>query len=257
MTDEQRNIRILTWNLWFNEFLQIERLLSVLSYVEQLNPHIVGFQELTSVAESLFEDPKLPFSRDYQAVPGVLEEWQWYWEGIYSRLPFSNDSKRYAFMDSEMGRGLTVVHISSHDLVVGCVHLESENEHPLRRLQFKEAVDFLDSCDEENKILMGDMNTRTGDTLNDLLPSGWFDVWESNYPDKPGYTRDPELNVMLSRGDPSRLDRFYCKCPGFKQPAIRLIGLNRQTTEFGEPFMPSDHFGLLLDLSPRQRNIFQ
>ena len=256
MSDDQHNLRLFTWNLWFEDYLQIERLLTVLSYVELLNPHIIAFQELTPVADSLFSDPKLPFSDLYKNVPYSLQDWQWYWEGIYSRLPFNDKSKRYAFTDSEMGRGITVLHVPSSDLVVGCVHLESENEHLIRRLQFSEAIGFLDSCQESNKILMGDMNTRQGELLSELLSPGWSDVWEQNYPDKAGYTRDPQLNVMLSKGKANRLDRIYCKCPDFKSPAIRLIGLNQQVTENGEIFMPSDHFGVLLDLSPLDKSSF-
>ena len=250
LNDEQDNLRLLTWNLWFNEYLQIERLLAVLSYVDLLNPHIIAFQELTPIAESLFSDPKLPFSRSYKTVPLSLQDWQWYWEGIYSRVPFSDNSKRHSFVDSEMGRGISVLHVPAYDLVVGSVHLESENEHPTRRLQFSESIEHLDSCQEANKILMGDMNTRQGDELSDLLSPGWIDVWEMNYPDNPGHTRDPNLNVMLTKNKGNRLDRIFCNCPAFKPPTIRLVGLKEQTTENGQVFMPSDHFGLLLDLSP-------
>ena len=243
-------LRLLTWNLWFQDYLQIERLLALLSYVEPLNPHIIALQELTPVADVFFDDINLPFSETFKSVPFTVPDQQWYWEGVYTRLPFSSQSGRVVYAESEMGRGLTLLHVPSHDLVVGCTHLESENEHPVRRRQFAEAIKNLDSFNAANKILMGDMNTRKGNKLDDLLPSGWIDVWPTLYPEEPGYTRDPARNVFTSKGKAQRLDRIYCKCRDFQPIAMQIIGDEILTTEYGERFMPSDHFGVLLELKP-------
>ena len=242
-------LRLCTWNLWFEDYLQIERLLAVLSYVEPLNPHILAFQELTAIADAFFSDANLPFSRIYQNVPFTLDDWQWYWEGIYSRLPFSDRSTRFAYEDSGMGRGLTVLHVPDLNLVVGCTHLESENEHALRRRQFARALELLESFGAPNKILMGDMNTRRGQQLNDLLPGGWLDAWETLQPDEPGFTRHPQRNVLAAGGEPQRLDRIYYCCRDFQPTSIRLVGEEALSVN-GETFTPSDHFGVMLDLQP-------
>lgn len=247
---EEDVLRLLTWNLWFQDYLQIERLLAVLSYVEPLNPQVIAMQELTPVADAFFDDRSLPFSASFKSVPFKLPGRQWYWEGLYTRLKIGSQSGRFEYAESDMGRGLTLLDAPSFDLVVGCTHLESENEHPTRRRQFAQAIEQLDAFGASNKVLMGDMNTRQGDRLDDLLPSGWVDAWPTLHPDKPGYTRDPARNVFTSKGKAQRLDRIYCKCRDFQPSAMKIIGDDVLTTEHGEPFMPSDHFGVLLELKP-------
>jgi len=246
MSLKKKSLRLLTWNLWFNDYLQVERLRAVQAYIEELNPHIVAFQEVTPVAETVFAELR----GVYQKVPALLPEGQWYWEALYSRLPFSGTSGRFSFSNSEMGRGLTLLHIPELNLAVGCVHLESEDEHAVRRQQFSFVVNRLDEMPAENKIILGDMNCRQGQNLDDLLTAGWSDAWKTACAEKEGFTRDPRRNIMAASGKGHRLDRIYFKCRDFTLLSIRLIGTAEHRTALDETFMPSDHFGLLLDLAP-------
>lgn len=185
--------RLLTWNLWFDDYLQIERLLSILSYVEPLSPDVVAFQEMTEISNRFFADRSIPFSRMYNPVPVKLPKKQWYWERLYSRLPIGDLSKRHEYRESNMGRGVTLLHNQELDLVVGCTHLESEHERELRRDQFSQAIEFLESFGTRNKILVGDTNMRDGENVNDLMPQDWRDAWETLKPDDPGYTVNSEI----------------------------------------------------------------
>lgn len=245
--NKNNTLRLLTWNLWFDDYLLIERLLSVLSYIEPLSPDIIAFQELTAISDAFFGDANIPFSKTYQKIRASLPDWQWYWEGVYSRFDIGSLSGRIPYKNSDMGRGVTILHVAELDVVVGCMHLESENEHPLRRQQFAKAIELLESFECHNMILLGDTNTRGQEKLNDLLPAGWQDAWMKLHPRKPGYTVDRKNNPMGHGKRRERLDRvFYC-CRDFEPSEIRLIGTETQTTEAGTRFLPSDHFGVLVD----------
>ncbi len=241
-------LRLLSWNLWFDDYLIIERLLSVLSYIEPLAPDIIALQEMTDISERFFADRSIPFSRFYHQVPAELPHWQWYWESLYTRWPVGERSERRAFRASEMGRGLTLLHIAELDLVVGCTHLESEHEYALRRDQFSQAITQIESFGVANMILVGDTNLRSGEKLNDLLPPGWCDAWELLKGDDPGYTVNSDVNPMGYGNRKERLDRLYYKCRDFEVYDIKLIGTGPEKTETGRLFLPSDHFGLLVDL---------
>lgn len=252
MTIHSNKLRLLTWNLWFDDYLQIERLLSVLSYVEPLAPDIVAFQEMTDISDRFFADRSIPFSRSYYRVSATLPQWQWYWEALYSQFPIGDTSERRAYRHSDMGRGVTLLHNRDLDLVVGCTHLESENEYALRRDQFSEAIEHLESFKASNTILVGDTNLRTGEKLDDLLPRGWSDAWGTLKPDDPGYTVNSDINPMGHGNRKHRLDRVYYCCQNFEPSDIKLLGTTPEKTETGRLFCPSDHFGLLIDFSPIQ-----
>ena len=108
---KKENIRLLTWNLWFDKHLQEERLRLVLSHIIHLQPDIIAFQELTFVSENFFDDKRLPFSEIYHKVPTTVVDKSWYWEGLYTRFEIEARFMRIPFDDSDMGRGLSLVHI--------------------------------------------------------------------------------------------------------------------------------------------------
>ncbi len=240
-------LRLLTWNLWFDEYMQIERLLAVLSYIEPLNPHVLALQEVTLVTQHALATPNFPFSQAYREVPGSIPPRQWYWESIYSRLPIGPLSTRIAFAKTDMGRGLTVLHVPEYDLVVGCTHLESENEHKLRRQQLQQSIQIIEEFDAKNMFLLGDLNTRGFQHIDDLFPEGWQDAGTVLNPKDPGYTVDYQKNKMIITAKQHRLDRICYKSKQWEPKSIRLIGKHVLKTENDEQFLPSDHFGLFLE----------
>lgn len=244
------SLRLLTWNLWFDEYMQIERLLAVLSYVEPLRPHVVAFQEMTLTTQHVLQLPKIPFSQYYREIPAEVPPKQWYWEALYSRIPAAYESSRLAYSSSEMGRGLTVLLYPDYDLLIGCTHLESEHEHPSRRRQLAEALQHLESFGVENMFLLGDMNTRSSQHLDDLLPETWHDAWLTLRPNDPGYTVDSTRNLMIPRRARHRLDRIFFKSKRWQPKTIRLVGEHVLTSETQDRFFPSDHFGLFLECVP-------
>ncbi|MBN1560016.1 endonuclease/exonuclease/phosphatase family protein [candidate division KSB1 bacterium] len=243
----KKNIRLLSWNLWFDEFLQLERLNAVLSHIVHLHPDIITFQELTFLSENFFDNKNLPFSDIYHKVPKNVLEKNRYWEGIYTRFGFDARFTRIPFEDSQMGRGLTVVHFYEIDLVVGCMHLESEDNHSIRRNQFHQALSHFSYFRTRNNILAGDTNVRAGDTIDDLLPENWADVWQQLMAKEPGYTVDSTRNPMGPVNRQERLDRVFYSCQDYQPQRIRLVGTNPLTHKDGTVYFPSDHFGLLVD----------
>ena len=241
------HLRLMSWNLWFDDYYLVERMMMVLSYIEPLQPHIIAFQELTTVSELLLEDSESPLYGNFFKVKSKLPDWQWYWEGIYSRLPIGQKSIRYPYSISEMGRGITILHVPKFSLTVGCTHLESENEHETRRRQIMEAIEWINSFNSRNKIILGDTNIRDHQPIDDLLPSDWCDVWLKLNPYQTGYTVDSIRNPMCIGNRLDRLDRIYCSCRDYHPRAIYLIG-DQEIGEGETAVMPSDHFGLVLDL---------
>ncbi len=250
-TETLNSLRLLTWNLWFDEYLQIERLLSVLSFVEPLNPHVLAFQEMTQVTQHALATPNFPFKQTFREVPGFVPARQWYWETIYSQLPIGSRSTRVPFRQTDMGRGIRVLHVPEHDLVVGCTHLESENEHNVRRQQLHSAIEILEKVEAETLFLMGDMNTREFQQIDDIFPSDWQDAWTLLRPEEHGYTVDFTQNKMVFSQKQHRLDRIYYKSKQWRPKSIRLIGKHLLKTENNEAFWPSDHFGLFLECERR------
>ena len=51
-------LRIMTWNVWFNSLAQGVRMMSILDTIEEYAPDIIGFQELTDPGVAILEDRK-------------------------------------------------------------------------------------------------------------------------------------------------------------------------------------------------------
>ena len=86
-----------------------------------------------------------------------------------------------------------------------------------------------------------------------------MDAWLQLRPADPGYTYDVRENKMLpnKRKLQLRLDRAFCKLPGWELESIDRVGMEAiPGKEFeGRPVLPSDHYGLLMKLRwPGQRD---
>ena len=95
------------------------------------------------------------------------------------------------------------------------------------------------------------------------LQPGWLDAWVKAHGDAPGFTYDCRANPMLAGNLKLRLDRVLARPgSGVDVTEVRMIGrepIPGGTREFSKrgggtgsrPLLPSDHFGLVCDLSVR------
>jgi len=170
-------------------------------------------------------------------------------------------------LTTQMGRNLLLARCRARfaNLIVATVHLESLNSEKTRKVQLQETAEALQ--DQRYALLCGDFNfdaTQTyGDwklpepsraphelenhVLQDVL-SDFADVWPELHSD-PGFTFDGATNPQCVH-DPNermRYDRILTRC-------MLPIGASLMGTQSinSAGFMPSDHFGVLVDLSVSQ-----
>lgn len=176
-----------------------------------------------------------------------------------------------------MGRELSIAEVEvpgRKPLVLATSHLESPCPGPPkwdqmfsreRVEQANEAIEILRA--NANVVFGGDMNW--DDKLDGRfpLPDKWVDVWEVLKPGDSGFTYDTKANPMLSgnRTLQKRLDRILCRLDDYKLGGIEMVGkeaipglsyvkekkVRGEIKELELPVLPSDHFGLLLTLSPK------
>ncbi|TNE47377.1 MAG: hypothetical protein EP343_19575 [Deltaproteobacteria bacterium] len=252
MTTIPTTLRVMTWNIWFDSLAREARMREVLTYVEEILPEVIGFQELTQESAEQFNAPNSILSTTYRRPPNEAAEFQGYWEQLYTTLPVGPRSRRTPYEWSYMGRGLSVLHCPQLDLVVGATHLESMDSAEFRQAQAREAFERLDSYQTGTAIFMGDTNLYDDETL-EPLPTGWVDAWTTLYPNDPGWTRDSEVNKMLRYPSQQRIDRIFIRSQNYKLVQMEILGLTPLDPDVydldpEQPIYPSDHFGLLLEI---------
>ncbi|CAD5176637.1 unnamed protein product [Musa acuminata subsp. malaccensis] len=267
-------IKILSYNVWFREDLELRRRMQGLGdLIEQNSPDFICLQEVTPSIYEIFQESN--WLKHYKcSVPQHLSTERPYFCMQMSKLPMKGFSC-IPFTNSVMGRELCLADIDvggSKKLIVATSHLESPCPAPPRWdqmyskervAQAKEAINLLK--DSPNAIFAGDMNW--DDKLDGAfpLPDGWIDAWLELRPGENGWTYDTKANQMLSgnRTLQKRLDRFMCNLHDFKVDGIEMIGVEaipglsyckekkvrKVFKKLVLPVLPSDHYGLLLTIS--------
>ncbi|KAI8477506.1 MAG: Endonuclease/exonuclease/phosphatase [Monoraphidium minutum] len=175
--------------------------------------------------------------------------------------------RRQAFGNSVMGRCLLTVmtSVGGAPLAVATSHLESpcppqgmfvaERGHQLR-----EVMRVLEAAPAGNVLFAGDLNWVDARDGAPPLAGGWCDAWLAARPGDPGFTYDTRSNKMLVGNWPgNRLDRVLARLRDMRISSMRLVGQDAipgvtYVKEFRNggskrlPVLPSDHYGLLLEL---------
>ncbi|XP_021821468.1 uncharacterized protein LOC110763043 isoform X2 [Prunus avium] len=266
-------LKILSYNVWFREDLEVHKRMKTLGdLIQQHCPDLICFQEVTPNIYDIFRQSS--WWKMYQSsVSNQMADSRPYFCMQLSKLRVKSFSCK-PFGYSAMGRELCVAEVEvpgDKHLVVATSHLESPCPGPPnwdqmyskeRVDQAKEALNFLNK--NQNVIFCGDMNW--DDKLDGQfpLPNKWIDVWEELRPEENGWTYDTKSNMMLSgnRKLQKRLDRFLCSLHDFRVSKIEMIGMDaipglsyikekKVRTEIKKlelPVLPSDHYGLLLTI---------
>ncbi|KAL5731211.1 hypothetical protein ACHQM5_003962 [Ranunculus cassubicifolius] len=267
------SLKILTYNVWFREDLELEkRMKSLGDLIQQHSPDVICFQEVTPNIYGIFR--RSNWWKVYRcSVPAGNADLHPYFCMQLSKLPVKS-SRCKPFGNSIMGRELCITEVDVKEgktLVVATSHLESPCPAPPtwdqmfskeRVTQAKEAAAALNNS--ANVIFCGDMNW--DDKLDGQfpVPDGWVDAWTLLRPREDGFTYDTKSNQMLSgnRKLQKRLDRFFCNLQDYKVNAIEMIGkeaipgvtyckekkMKNEIRKLMLPVLPSDHYGLLLTI---------
>ncbi|GBF88546.1 hypothetical protein Rsub_01261 [Raphidocelis subcapitata] len=268
---QARKVSLLQYNVWFNEEAALEvRMAEIGRIVEDCGyPTFVTLQEVTPTILALLcrarwwgryvpSDP--PEGSGYftlllarrDAVPGAV-------------VPRSFRRSRYP--NSVMGRCLLTLtaSVAGVRLAVATSHLESPCPPggmyvKARRQQMQTALEVLEDAPAPNVLFAGDMNWSDERDGAPPLKAGWCDAWASACPGQPGFTYDTRSNAMLTGNWPgARLDRVLCKLQDLRITGMRLVGTEpipgatyRKAFRNGSartlPVLPSDHYGLLLEM---------
>ncbi|XP_048230990.1 uncharacterized protein LOC8284181 [Ricinus communis] len=270
------SFKILSYNVWFREALEVHKRMKALGDIIQLHsPDVICFQEVTPNIYDIFRQSGW-WKVYHCSVSNETAGSRPYFCMQLSKLQVRSFSCR-PFNNSVMGRELCIAELEvphSKPLVVATSHLESPCPAPPtwdqmfskeRVDQAKEATNALSK--NPNVIFGGDMNW--DDKLDGQfpLPGGWVDAWAELRPGENGWTYDTKCNKMLSgnRTLQKRLDRFVCSLRDFKISKIDTIGkeaipglshikekkVRKEVKMLELPVLPSDHYGLLLTISAR------
>ncbi|XP_023645951.1 tyrosyl-DNA phosphodiesterase 2 [Capsella rubella] len=269
-------LKILTYNVWFREDLELKPRMRAIGHLIQLHsPHLICFQEVTPEIYNIFR--KSNWWKEYSCSVSVdVADSRGYYCMLLSKLGVKSFSSK-SFGNSMMGRGLSIAEVEvpgRKPLVFATSHLESPCPGPPkwdqmfsreRVEQANEAIEILSA--NTNVVFGGDMNW--DDKLDGKFPLAdkWVDVWEVLKPGDLGFTYDTKANPMLSgnRALQKRLDRIFCRLDDYKLGGIEMVGkeaipglsyvkekkVRGDIKELELPVLPSDHFGLLVTLSPK------
>jgi endonuclease/exonuclease/phosphatase family metal-dependent hydrolase len=243
-----RALRVATFNVWFDAFEQDVRRRAVLEILEQEEPDVIALEEVTQpFLEALLDTPWI---REHYAVSRrEIDPTARYDVVMLSRLPVARFTTH--LLTSRMGRMLHTVELATTDgvVAVGGIHLESMREMtPTRLTQIDECVPVL--CTAPTAIWLGDFNAAPASEEDLRIRATFRDTWEELLA-TPGYTRDTTQNAMLAKVKDDRhqrIDRIFLKSDAFAPTSIRMLGTEPIPGTLGQVF-PSDHFGLVADLS--------
>ena len=247
-------VKVISYNIWFEEILESERIESLLETLYNEDPDIICLQEVKPYVHE--ELKKKLIGYDY-CFPNKIKKS--YGCCIYSKYKIS-ECANFEYNNSKMGRELLIVKIdypvlevdmgiSKKDIIVANSHFESlfkrnfENKEKIE--QYKESQKILDKLYDEYHNVIFCSDTNILDIEEDsFFPFGWKDCWKEKGKDddKEKYTYDGKQNLYLQmRKIPyqSRLDRIIYKSKILKcQDYTILKGAKHNNIE------PSDHFGI-------------
>eukprot|EP01084_Bolivina_argentea_P240271 403702_1 len=125
-------IRFMTWNVWFNEELQvIERMNAIGNIINKHAPDIICFQEITPLILDIFQNSEWYKMNGYTSTRlpthGSFEGFR-YFNVIMTKHEFLRDSIEFKLFDNtQMGRHLIITPIKINNKIIysATTHLES------------------------------------------------------------------------------------------------------------------------------------
>lgn len=246
-------LRVLTYNIWFNEFIAEDRLNSLKLIVDETQPHVICLQEV----RERIHDQILNIFDEYTIKPESLDQ-------RYDSIILIKNDKDVQFTSytvvefehSLMMRNLHVVNLQykNVDFIIGNSHFESIFDSDDERIkykyhQYKQAKDILENIfrttNEEELVLCCDSNlTSDGICIFNEIYSEWKDAWIY---DDDGYTYDTHTNPYLKKLKKEirfRLDRILKYGSKTKIESTKI--LNKSSTSVKKE--ASDHYGVLTHL---------
>jgi hypothetical protein len=248
-------VSIVTYNVWFSEFLYKERMLALHKIISKYNPEIVCFQE---VRKNIYNEFKQVFN-DYKFYPEDLQQ------QYDCCILVKKDNKNIIVNEhliipyelSLMMRNLQVIKclVNNKEYIIGNTHFESlfdnnDERIKIKYIQYNQCKNILEAYGN-NIILCCDSNlTQNDETIFNSIYHNWRDCWveynEKNKKINYGFTYNTKTNPYLRKKSIeiiSRIDRIMMKSNNLSISNIEL--LNRWSSPFTDK-EPSDHYGIII-----------
>lgn len=256
----QNILTILSYNIWFDETLALERTVSLISSIHKLNPDVICLQEvrpeiydilITLLSEYRYHYPK-KINKDYGCV-------------TFSKYQISKCTD-YKFPNSKMGRSLIItkieypyhrittdgISVETMSIIVANSHFESlfkrkiDNTEKLE--QYKLTKEILNKFFEttNNVVLCSDTNVMVHEEQYfDNCFDQWNDAWTLKGSNLNKFTYNSETNIYLKM----RLKQFTCQSRidriMFRTEDCILEEFNMLHTD-KDCIEPSDHYGVFV-----------
>ncbi len=250
-------LSVVSYNIWFEELAELERIVSLLSTIRSSNPDVVCLQEVKPyIYNTLINDLqeyKYHYPKRVDARYGCV---------IFSKHPITM-CMTHEF-ESTMGRKLYIakieypfhsvdpdgIGVETREVVVATTHFESmfkrKVENIIKIQQFREAHKALNNmfnkygnvvfCADTNIILEEEEKFIATDPSSD-----WKDAWKLKGDNHNKFTFDGQRNLYLQLTQcpyRSRLDRVLFRANQLNITSFRMLKKGDGLTE------PSDHFGV-------------
>lgn len=240
------NIKITSWNLWFDYLHQETRIISAMDELLRTDSDIICCQEVTNSILQIMKNHAI--AKHYTI---FYDEFSTQTYGEIFLVKNGVPIKKFystPFPTSNMGRRIYI--LETQTCIIANIHLESEfsgQKSGTKAVQFKYLFDFMNKTYPQHYvIIVGDTNITDIDDKNwasQILNScGFIDYFGI----KKQNTYDYILNTNVLNCYRSRLDRCYIKYNDKLKNLkgnFQLIGLN---TIPSIKIHPSDHFGVCI-----------
>ena len=249
---------IISYNIWFEDTLALERTVSLIKIINDINPDAICLQEvkpniyntlLTMLINYKYHFPK-KCDKKYNCV-------------IFSKYPIKK-CLDHIYGNSSMGRSLLIakidypyhniteegISVEKVEIVVANTHFESvfkkKNLNEVKVEQFKIASDTLNSLYStfDNIVFCADTNVlQHEENKFDEYFDGWKDAWKEKGCNLSKNTYDSDSNIYLQNRFinvtyKSRIDRILYRTNDLNIEEFHIIKGNGIIVE------PSDHFGI-------------
>lgn len=237
------NLRVVTWNTWFEADEREARAAALLSRLREIEPHLVALQEVNlRYLRLLLEDHWIRAnywcSASLTSPPASL--------GVVLLGRGSGPRLQGMALPGPMGRRAVQAHFPG--LQVVALHLESSRSSgEIRSAQWN----LVEAALEQDCLVLGDFNFCASWPENARLPDRLQDLW-STLESGSGYTVDGLNNPLVRIRDKGvRFDRILLGGNRWRAQSIRLLGqepLEVVREGRSRSLRVSDHFGLLAEL---------
>lgn len=239
-------IKLLSYNLWFENYKLESRMNALIPIIKKNDPDIMCFQEVTpdmftflteNLSEHIYYYPKI-VTKKYETV-------------FFSKYNFVN--KMTYLLPTRMNRSLRIVKIEINGKIfsIANCHFESQfsteykNELKLNQYELvKSILDNMKKVYEKDIILCCDSNILECEENKFFDDLRWHDCWKLLGNEENKYTYDYDSNehlLFLGRKFRSRLDRILF--------TGELISSNFRLLDNKENLSPSDHHGIYVEFN--------